>query len=110
MRNAAAREIDVNAKTLIESGSNRDYAMPDLEKGVPIPPDALRFDKRNERRSPWPGFIRSMDIGDSFVVGWGQAQNLRQHFDFMGLLCAYRVLKGSRGPNGTVQVRVWRIG
>ena len=100
----------MNAKTLIEAGGNRDYVMPKLEKGVPIPQDALHFDKRSERRSPWPAFIHSMDIGDSFVVGWGQSVKLRASFDFMGIPCVYQVLKGNQGPSGTVQVRIWRIG
>ncbi len=95
---------------MAEAINNRDYQLPPIDKNIPIPQDALHFDKRSIPRSPWPDYIRSMDVGDSFIVNWGQASRLRQHFAFMGIPCVYSVLKDSRSEHGTVNVRIWRIG
>jgi len=81
--------------------------LPEIEKGIPIPPKRSNEGKRrpHQKRIPWGELLREMDIGDSFLLrdatGADQSklQTTARHH---GIRLASRQVRGG--------VRFWRVG
>lgn len=86
--------------------------LPQIEKGVPIPPinrtDRRKTGQRTRPESKWPDFIRSLEVGDSFVLKYPEAATVKAHARTLGIKLHWVVQK-ERGPWGRCVERFWRI-
>lgn len=85
--------------------------IPAIEKGVPIPAIAVK-DKRNRpcKRpdTPWPAFLRSLEMWDSFVVSWPLTSTLLQWSRKLGIHVIIVQLK-EKDVKGAPRARFWRV-
>lgn len=82
--------------------------MPVIEKGVPMPP--IKPDQRRDRKrkpSPWPEFLKRLEIGDSFLVEYPAATSAKKHAIQLGIKLVWQYAGG--GPKGMRQERMWRV-
>lgn len=87
--------------------------LPVIEKGIP-PPPVPKYDRRRKEhnsRSPskWVTFLRGLEIGDSFVLEYPEANTLRVHARMLGINLRWKVTEPRNGPNGGCQERFWRV-
>lgn len=80
---------------------------PVIEKGIPIPDIKLR-DSRNTPRSPWPDWLKKLEVGDSFVLFYPAVSNVMSMAKFMGIPLIKVALPKSPGDR-MAKVRIWRV-
>jgi hypothetical protein len=84
----------------------KEIILPTIEKGIPCPPPRLD-QRRGRKRSPWPAFLRSLEIGDSFLIEYPAAANVKNIARNLGISLVWRY--AGKGPNGMYYERVWRV-
>jgi hypothetical protein len=81
-------------------------ALPKIDKGIPMPP--RKPDQRRERKpSKWMKFLKSLKVGDSFLVEYPTANTVKIYARRMKIKLTWRY--EGKGPNGMAQERVWRL-
>ncbi len=84
----------------------KENAVPKIEKGIPPPPP--KPDQRRERGpSKWVAFLKSLEVGDSFLIEYPPANTVKMHAREMGIKLTWRY--EGKGPNDMAQERIWRI-
>ncbi len=87
--------------------------LPVIEKGIPPPPvpklDRRRKEHNNRSPSKWVTFLRGLEIGDSFLLEYPEANTLRVHARMLGINLRWKVTEPRNGPNGGCQERFWRV-
>jgi hypothetical protein len=83
----------------------KENAVPVIEKGVPMPP--IKPDQRRERGpSKWVAFLKSLEVGDSFLVEYPPANTVKAHARELGIKLVWRY--EGKGPENMAQERIWR--
>lgn len=81
--------------------------LPTVEKGIPVPP-YKGYDGRNLPHSVWPEFLKSLEIGDSFVVPYPRAASLMSLARLLNIELVKLQVR-ERASNGMAQARFWRV-
>jgi hypothetical protein len=84
----------------------KENAVPKIEKGIP-PPPAKPDQRRDRKPSKWVAFLKSLEVGDSFLIEYPEASTMKMHAREMGIKLTWRY--EGKGPNSMAQERVWRI-
>jgi hypothetical protein len=88
----------------------KENAVPEIEKGVLIPEGLRDMRHRPHSKKPpskWIAFLKSLKVGDSFVIEYPEANTMKMHAREMNISLVWHGLP-VKGPNGMAQERVWR--
>lgn len=83
--------------------------IPVVEKGIPAPKRQVRNGRGERPPSIWPEFLKSLEVGDSFVVGYPAASTVKVHIRSMRLPFVWQILEGERTEKGMAKERFWRV-
>jgi hypothetical protein len=83
--------------------------IPVIEKGIPAPKRQVRNGRGERPPSIWPEFLKRLEVGDSFVVGYPAASTVKVHIRSMRLPFVWQVLEGERTEKGMAKERFWRV-
>lgn len=83
--------------------------IPVIEEGIPAPKRMVRNGRAERPPSIWPEFLRSLKIGQSFVVGYPAANTVKAHIRSIRLPFVWETVKGEKTEEGMAKERFWRI-
>lgn len=89
----------------------KENAVPQIEKGIAIPPGLRDMRHRPLSKKPpskWIAFLKSLQVGDSFVIEYPEANTMKVHAREMNVSLVWQGLN-EKGPNNMAQERVWRL-
>lgn len=95
---------------LASEWKDKSQALPVIEKGIPVPdpkPDKRLGVNRGRLTSKWPGFLRSLEPGDSFVLSYPDASTLKAHARTLGI--ELRWVPVDKGLGAMFKERFWRV-
>lgn len=82
--------------------TDRKRKMPEVEKGIPLPPPAAVRKKhrkdREYRPSPWIIFLKNLAVGDSFVTYFSEHKTVQMHLSNLGMRFEFRWFKWNTVP------------